>query len=141
MFAKIKKNSLHPTKPQRKSNDQRVNVKTRERENKRDGEIRKPTTPPPPNLIFKLQDAISFIDLNPCWNIALWIFKPTERSKLKNLLFCLQTNWNWSFIFSFDNKKHIKEINNITTTHWDFVQVYLEYVCIILLDYTCNCFL
>lgn len=44
MFAKIKK--IHFT-PQRKSNDQRVNVKTRERKNKRDGEIRKPTTPPP----------------------------------------------------------------------------------------------
>lgn len=50
MFAKIKKNSLHPTKPQRKSNDQRVNVKTRERKNKRDGEIRKPTPPPQPDF-------------------------------------------------------------------------------------------
>lgn len=139
MFAKIKKKFTSPhkgspmtrgwtLKPERE--------KTREMER---SESLQP--PPPPNLTFKLQDAISFIDLNPCLNIALWIFKPTERSKLKNLLFCLQTNWNWSFIFSFDNKKHIKEINNITTTHWDFVQVYLEYVCIILLDYTCNCFL
>lgn len=138
MFAKIKKKSLHPTKEVQWPEGERYNQREKKQERWRD---QKAYNPPPPNLIFKLQDAISFIDLNPCWNIALWIFKPTERSKLKNLLFCLQTNWNWSFIFSFDNKKHIKEINNITTTHWDFVQVYLEYVCIILLDYTCNCFL